>query len=153
MGLPTKIISGGQTGVDRAALDFAIKYNISHGGYCPKGRLAEDGRIPSKYQLKETTSNQYQSRTKKNVINADATLIFHTGQLGTGSKLTEKYCKEANKLYRVININDFNIDKIKQFVNKMSIRTINIAGSRGSSSPGLSEQTIQTLEAIWEISE
>src|ERR1051326_9418797 len=71
-----KIVSGGQTGVDRACLDFAIKHRIRHGGWCPRGRLAEDGRIPARYKLKETPRASYAQRTESNVRDSDATVIF-----------------------------------------------------------------------------
>ena len=70
-----KIISGGQTGVDRAALDAAIKLTIPHGGWIPQGRLTEDGPLPPEYQLQETRSNRYADRTEKNVMDADATEV------------------------------------------------------------------------------
>jgi hypothetical protein len=78
---PSKIISGGQTGVDRAALDAAIELGIPHGGHCPRGRRAEDGRIPDRYQLTETDSAQYRVRTERNVLDADATLILCRGRM------------------------------------------------------------------------
>ena len=76
--MPTEltIVSGGQTGVDRAALDWAIEKGWPHGGYCPKGRIAEDGLIPGKYNLKEIKSGKYRIRTRLNVIHSDATLIL-----------------------------------------------------------------------------
>ena len=74
-----KIISGGQTGADRAALDVAIKFNIPHGGWIPKGRKAEDGRLPDRYQLQEMPTPSYPERTEQNVIDSDGTLIFSRG--------------------------------------------------------------------------
>jgi hypothetical protein len=79
-----KIISGGQTGADRAALDFAIKHRISHGGWCPKGRRSEDGTIPSQYQLQETPSTNYLQRTEWNVRDSDGTVIFSISEHLTG---------------------------------------------------------------------
>lgn len=76
MNAVARIISGGQTGADRAALDFAIAHDIPHGGWCPSGRLAEDGRIPSRYQLRETPSPDYAQRTEWNVRDSDGTVIF-----------------------------------------------------------------------------
>jgi hypothetical protein len=83
-----KIISGGQTGADRAALDFAIKIKIPHGGFIPKGRLAEDGPLPSKYNLKEMRTKSYPRRTEKNVVDSDGTLIVLRGRLTGGSQYT-----------------------------------------------------------------
>ncbi len=81
-----KIISGGQTGVDRGALDAAIGLGIAHGGYCPLGRLAEDGRIPDCYELDQTDSSDYRVRTERNVLEADATLILCRGLTKRGTK-------------------------------------------------------------------
>ena len=86
-----KIISGGQTGVDRAALDWAMKYGIQHGGWCPAGRRAEDGAIPERYSLQETPARQYQQRTRWNVRDSDATLIISLStELTAGSLATEE---------------------------------------------------------------
>ena len=85
-----KIISGGQTGVDRAALDAAIKLAIAHGGSIPKGRITEDGPLPDTYNLKETRSSSYAERTAKNVQDADGTLIISRGQLTGGSEYTRE---------------------------------------------------------------
>ena len=86
--LLSEIVSGGQTGVDRAALDVALSLQIPHGGWCPKGRRAEDGPIDSKYLLKETDEEKYEVRTEKNVIDSDGTLIFSKGLLTGGTLLT-----------------------------------------------------------------
>ena len=93
----TKIISGGQTGADRAALDAAIACGVPHGGWCPKGRLAEDGPIVSKYNLRETESEEYPERTRANVADSDATLIFSHGPLTGGSLLTQQFAEELGK--------------------------------------------------------
>ncbi len=85
-----KIISGGQTGADRAALDVALKLGISHGGWIPKGRKAEDGPLPDKYQLREMPTGSYPKRTEQNVLDSDGTLIIARGKLTGGSDLTRK---------------------------------------------------------------
>ena len=92
-----KVISGGQTGADRAALDAAMACGFEHGGWCPKGRLAEDGVIPSTYDLHETDSEEYEVRTKANVEAADLTLIFNHGPLTGGSLLTQEFARELGK--------------------------------------------------------
>ncbi len=84
----SKIVSGGQTGVDRAALDAAIKLGIAHGGWVPKGRLAEDGPLPETYRMRETASAAYSERTERNVIDSDGTLIISRGELTGGSEAT-----------------------------------------------------------------
>jgi hypothetical protein len=85
-----KIISGSQSGVDRAALDFALKFNIPHGGWIPKGRIAEDGPLPDKYQLQEMPTSSYPKRTEQNVIDSDGTLIFSRGKPTGGTDYTRK---------------------------------------------------------------
>src|SRR5437870_5407187 len=79
-----KIVSGGQTGADRAAFDWAIANNIPHGGWCPRGRLAEDGIIPDFYRMQETVSTEYVVRTERNVTESDGTVIFTIGKALTG---------------------------------------------------------------------
>ena len=88
-----KIVSGGQTGADRAALDFAIKQKIPHGGWVPKGGLAEDGPLPKKYKLTEMPTDSYQERTEQNVIDSDGTVIISHGKLTGGSAYTQKMAK------------------------------------------------------------
>jgi len=134
-----KIISGGQTGADRAALDWAIEHSISHGGWCPKGRMAEDGKIDSRYQLEETPSQDYAQRTQWNVRDSDATLIFSISQnLLGGSLLTKNFAIFFNKPYlhfskgdllnnQVIIFNNFLIDN--------NIKVLNVAGARISQEP------------------
>mgnify|MGYP001312937102 CR=1 FL=1 len=101
-----KIISGGQTGVDRASLDVAIELGIKYGGYCPKGRQSEDGIIPLKYILSETETDDYLERTLKNVQCSDGTLILHKGEIIAGTRQTEKYCLLEKK--RIIVVNKLN---------------------------------------------
>lgn len=92
-----RIVSGGQTGVDRGALDAAIFLGIAHGGWCPQGRLAEDGTIPPRYELTETNSSKYPIRTQQNVIDSDGTLILYAGELQGGTSLTLRFARERNK--------------------------------------------------------
>ena len=89
----SKIISGGQTGVDRAALDAAISLGLEHGGFCPKGRVAEDGIIPVEYKMDELDTEEYSVRTMKNVQCSDGTLILHQGKITGGTTLTDEFCK------------------------------------------------------------
>jgi len=96
-----KVVSGGQTGVDRAALDAAMKLGIDVGGWCPKGRRALDGEIAAKYPLMETRGKSYQTRTKWNVRDSDATLIICRDEPIGGTALTIKYCEQLSKPYLV----------------------------------------------------
>ena len=93
----TKIVSGGQTGVDQAGLEAAIYCKIPHGGWCPKGRKSEYGKIPSKYELQETSSSSYLVRTEANVVDSDATLIITPGRPSGGSLRTIEFCMKHGK--------------------------------------------------------
>ena len=129
------IISGGQTGVDRAALEIAIELGIPHGGYCPKGRLAEDGIIPSKYNLIEHAEAQYAGRTLKNVLLSDGTLILHIGIISNGTALTKEYCIQREKPILIINIlDDLNLSQLNfnRWIKENFIQSLNIAGPRES---------------------
>jgi hypothetical protein len=133
-----KIISGGQTGVDRAALDFALEHGMACGGFCTKGRKAEDGILSCYYPLNETTSTQYPVRTRQNIKESDGTMILHLDKMDAGTFLTQRLCKELHKPLWIQNIN-FPINK-KEFIywkahNK--IRILNFAGPRESFSPGI----------------
>ena len=92
-----KIISGGQTGADRAALDVAIELGVPHGGWIPKGRLTEEGSLPAKYQLKEMPTASYPKRTEQNILDSDGTLIVSHGNLAGGSALTRKLAKKHQR--------------------------------------------------------
>ena len=102
---PEKIISGGQTGADRAALDIALKYNIPHGGWIPKGRKTEDGLLPSKYNLQEMPTSSYPKRTEQNVKDSDGTLIFSRGKPTRGTDYTRKMVLKHKKQLLHIDLN------------------------------------------------
>ena len=133
-----KIISGGQTGVDRAALDAVIELGFEYGGFCPKGRLAEDGVILNKYNLTELSSSQYLMRTFENVQASDGTLILHQGTVLGGTLKTKDYCQILNKpFFEVILLKDFvkiqlNFDN---WIEENHIIIMNIAGPRESVAP------------------
>ncbi len=129
----SKIISGGQTGVDRAALDAAIMLNIPTGGFCPKGRRAEDGIIPDKYELHETTNIKYSERTKQNIQHSQGTLILYWDTITNGSLTTLEYCKTFNKPHFKVDMNktpNYQIEKIDYWIQSNQIKTLNIAGPR-----------------------
>ncbi len=92
-----KIVSGGQTGADQAALDAAIKLDIPHGGWMPKGRITEDGPLPEKYQLEEMPTSSYVERTEQNVLDSDGTLIVSHGMLTGGSAYTREVALEHKR--------------------------------------------------------
>ncbi len=153
-----KIISGGQTGIDRQALDLAIELDLPHGGWCPRGRIAEDGRIPRKYRLRETDSHRYHVRTEQNVIDSDGTLVLHSGPLTAGTALTVRLAKKHFKPLLRLNFTgsaedqtqsfleqpDNSLDPTERFlartltwIQQHQISELNIAGPRLSSAPGL----------------
>lgn len=148
-GIIAKIISGGQTGADRAALDFAIRHGLPYGGFCPLGRRAEDGRIPERYQLTECESTDYVERTERNVAAADATVIFSLGpQLSGGSRYTQYAAKKRGKPCLVLtpSLVDDIPDKLKSFLAANNVRILNVAGPRASHQPGIVEFVRETLE-------
>ena len=128
-----KIISGGQTGVDRATLDTAIDLDIPHGGYCPRNRLAEDGIIPSKYTLIELGSIKNADRTLNNVLSSDGTLILHSGIISKGTVLTEEFYKQEDKPLMIINIlgmSKFSRSNFHRWLKGNEINILNVAGPR-----------------------
>jgi len=147
------IVSGGQTGADRAALDFAIEHDgYTHGGWAPRGREAEDGPIPLKYQLIELTDGGYRRRTKLNVLDSDGTLIVNLGILGGGTLLTQGFAQKMGKPCLVVQL-DFGITAevtrdILTWINGNAIRTLNVAGPRESKRPGIYSRTIGLFEAL-----
>jgi hypothetical protein len=144
-----KIISGGQTGVDRAALDVAIHLGVSHGGWCPSGRQAEDGEIDPVYQLQETATREYNRRTKWNVRDTEATLILHRGVLEGGTAYTFTCAKQLQKPCLVINLaQPPDNQKILEWLNEKNINTLNIAGPRESKQPGIYQQAYDYLESL-----
>ncbi|MBQ2591963.1 MAG: putative molybdenum carrier protein [Candidatus Riflebacteria bacterium] len=159
------IISGGQTGADRGALDYAIKKGIKHSGWCPFGRKAEDGIIPSFYKLKETTTPMYPARTRMNIRDSDATIIFSSDINSKGSLLTTKFCIELKKPYYVVLldkkerklIKDSNLrttcQKLIIWLNKIKPDIINIAGTRESHCIGIQNKVESILELIIDKSE
>jgi hypothetical protein len=146
-----KIVSGGQTGVDRAALDFAIQHGFEHGGWCPHGRLAEDGVIPPIYQLRETDSPEYDERTEKNVVDADATLIVvRKRELSGGTAFTKACAGQHGRPLLVVCERDGvlpGVAALSKFLKQNNVRTLNVAGPRESQVPGIGKFVVALLEA------
>ena len=146
---PMKVVSGGQTGVDRAALDWALSHDIDHGGWCPKGRLASDGRIALHYLLRETESAGYRQRTKCNVQDSDATLIVNMAQLDGGTLQTVEFAKRLKKPHLVIQLDLEPLEVLAVQVNNWLCQgrheVVNIAGPREEKRPGISALTISLL--------
>lgn len=126
-----KIISGGQTGVDRGALDACLELSFPCGGSCPKNRRAEDGIIPEKYPLNELKESEYEFRTRQNVINSDGTLIISGISLTGGTKLTMNLAMEFEKPYFHFS-SDSSTDQLVEWIIMNDIRTLNVAGPRQS---------------------
>lgn len=141
-----EIVSGGQTGVDRAALDVALFLGWKHGGWCPRHRLAEDGRIAPKYQLRETESTDYAVRTERNVELGDGTLILHAGTISGGTRLTIGLAKRKRRPCLVCNLSSPPaVAEICDWIDSESIRVLNVAGPRESSAPGIGAEAHQFL--------
>lgn len=135
-----KIISGGQTGVDRAALDWAIERGIEHGGWCPKGRMAEDGVIPARYNLTETDETESWVRTQRNVRESDGTLIItFDPELSGGSQETAGYvAKTCKQRFHISSALRYDVgDVLRGFVWVFGLEVVNVAGSRESEEPGI----------------
>lgn len=151
MSRPTRIVSGGQTGADRGGLNAAIKLGIPHGGWCPKGRRAEDGKIPFRYQLLETGSASYRGRTRRNVLDSDGTVIFTRGRLEGGSALTAGVAREAGKPMLHIDLRahggnpDGAIRELRTWLREHRIACLNVAGSRESKARGIQDAVSKLL--------
>lgn len=137
-----KIISGGQTGVDRAALDVALTLKIPCGGWCPKGRLAEDGPIDPKYPLRETPDSTYSQRTEWNVRDSDGTLILYRNDLSGGTFLTVKLATQYRKPHLILDLSQHSSPTtLLRWLQKQQIEILNVAGSRESGSLNIHNQT------------
>ena len=143
-----EIVSGGQSGADRAALDIALRFDIPHSGWCPAGRRAEDGPLSTRYRLKETPSRDYAQRTRWNVRDSDGTVVFTFDPEATGgSKLTLDYAGNIGKphLHIFRGLYQAELD-LYRFVVNCKIRRLNIAGSRESTNPGIYRWVMHILE-------
>lgn len=131
-----KIVSGGQTGVDRAALDVARLLALERGGWCPKGRLAEDGRIPDDYPLYETETTDYAERTELNVRDSDGTLILTVGPPRGGTAYTVECAQRLRKPYYVIDLSQETAPgQAQRWLEQQRITVLNVAGPRQSQNP------------------
>lgn len=146
-----KIISGGQTGADRAALDVAVKFNIPHGGWIPKGRRTESGPLPEIYRLQEMKTDDYRERTKRNIQDSHGTAIISHGRLTGGSKLTKNHAKLINRPHIHIDLlstEDFEASIfLKSFILENRIEVLNVAGPRLSHDPAIYSDVKMVLEA------
>ncbi len=144
-----KVVSGGQTGVDRAALDAALALGLSCGGWCPKGRRAEDGVIPERYPLQEAPTEDYAERTELNVRDSDATLILTWGEPRTGTKLTMDIAKTLSKPCFVADLSrGVNLSAVRDWLFGARPETLNVAGPRASKNPKVYPAALKTLTAL-----
>ncbi len=148
-----RIISGGQTGVDRSALDFAMSRGIEHGGWVPKGRKAEDGPLPPAYDVMETRTAHYAERTRKNVLDSDGTLLIHEGRVSGGTALTRSIALSTGKPFFAVDIaRTKTLDATKEirlWIRENRIAVLNVAGPRESQRPGIYEKTRALLEGLF----
>jgi len=147
-----KIISGGQTGADRAALDAAIDSGVEHGGYLPRGRLTEAGPLPARYRLRELPSARYRDRTEQNVKAAEATLILSFGVLTGGSALTEALAIRHDRPCLHIDFEVLEreqaVDLVVRWLREHDVRVLNVAGPRASSEPGIYQAVYDLLVKV-----
>jgi len=147
-----KIVSGGQTGVDRGALDAALDAGFPCGGWAPAGRISEDGPIAARYPLAELPGGGYEERTLQNVLDSDGTVILHSGVLEGGTRLTRQYCEEHGKPSLVIDASRSrpreSSDAVGAFIKKHGITVLNVAGPRASKWPGAHRYAQATVKHL-----
>ena len=144
-----KIVSGGQTGVDRAALDAAQALGVPCGGWCPRGRLAEDGPISSRYPLRETPTAAYAQRTRWNVRDSDGTLILNRGPLGGGTALTAQLARKLGKPCLVLDLSAPPAPSVaRAWAAAHRVRVLNVAGPRERRQPGITRQARAFLRRL-----
>lgn len=137
--------------MDRAALDTAMELDIEHGGWCPAGRLAEDGIIPVRYKLAETQSSEYPVRTEQNIVDSSATLILHEGKIRGGTRLTRRLCKKLEKPFFTVKISLNEVVSVRRWLDLQAPETLNIAGPRESSSPGIYSRSLVFLARTFSV--
>jgi hypothetical protein len=144
-----KIISGGQSGVDRAALEVALDLGLECGGWVPKGRRAEDGIIPDHYPVKETPSRDYEQRTEWNVRDSDGTLILTTSKPEGGTAYTLEMAQKLDKPFYVVDLlSPRNLASIQYWIEYEKIKTLNVAGPRESRVPGIRSMAMEFLKDL-----
>jgi hypothetical protein len=147
-----KIISGGQTGADRAALDAAMELGIPHGGWLPRGRKTEDGPLADRYALQELDSARYRDRTEKNILESDATLVISFGPLTGGSALTEALAIRHERPCLHLNMEHYSVsgaaEALQQWLKQHGVSTLNVAGPRASGDPRIYETVKEILQMV-----
>jgi hypothetical protein len=144
-----KIVSGGQTGADRAGLDAALEAGNQVGGYCPKGRLAEDGVVPAHYPLTELTRGGYPARTERNVVESDGTLVLNLGKVSGGTRLTAECARKHGRPCLVVQLDsEHRPGEVLSWLGEHGIRTLNVAGPRESKCPGIYRESLAYLRRL-----
>ena len=147
--LLVRIVSGGQTGVDRGALDAAIEAGVAHGGWCPRDRRAEDGRVPERYRLTEVEAHDYAVRTERNVVDSDATLVLAVGRPRDGTALTCRLAREHGKPCLVVDLeHPVAPEEVRGWIAAAGVRVLNVAGPRESSYPGVQERAADFMRRV-----
>jgi hypothetical protein len=147
-----KVVSGGQTGVDRAALDAARALGLPCGGWCPRGRLAEDGPIDLAYALVETPSTDYAQRTEWNVRDSDGTLVLVRGRATGGTALTIAVARRQGKPLLVVDLaRDPSPAEAAQWIEAGTIGVLNVAGPRETQKPGIGREARLFLERLFRL--
>ena len=147
-----KIISGGQTGVDRAAIDVALRHRINCGGWCPAGRLDEFGKIPDHYPIQELQGGSFTERTLQNVKDSDGTVVVYCDHLRGGTAQTVRFCLELKRPHELIDASQISTEGaaklIRDFVDKNKINILNVAGPRQSEWPEVYAYASRALSAF-----
>jgi hypothetical protein len=152
--LPRRLLSGGQTGVDRAALDFALSRGIPCGGWCPAGRWAEDGDIPARYPLRETASPHPAERTAWNVRDSDATLVLYRERLRGGTEFTVDETRRQGRPFLTLDLSTLptsdlampgGVDALRRWMRAVRPAVLNVAGPRESEARGIHQQSLAVL--------
>lgn len=144
-----RIVSGGQTGVDRAALDVALEIGLPCGGWCPAGRLAEDGAIPDRYPLRETESASYPERTARNVRDSDATLILYRTKMRGGTALTARLARHHGQPCLALEIGSADPEAVRGWLGEENVGVLNVAGPRESEAPGIHDEVAALLRRVF----
>ncbi|HXY61195.1 MAG TPA: putative molybdenum carrier protein [Chthoniobacterales bacterium] len=147
-----KIVSGGQTGVDRAALDVALKHHIPCGGWCPEGRTDEDGKIPDRYPMKALKKGGPQERTSRNVQDSDGTIVIYFHELSGGTAYTAGCCIEQQQPYRLIDAAKYSpedaVPLMAAFMRDHDVEILNVAGPRQSEWAGGYDYTFRAINVL-----
>ena len=145
-----KVVSGGQTGVDRAGLDAALEAGIPVGGYCPKGRLSEDGPVPECYPLIELTRGGYPARTEQNVVESDGTLVLNVWRVSGGTRVTVDCAKKHGRPFLVVALDNMpQVADVLAWLELHGIKTLNVAGPRESKCLGVYRQALDFLRVLF----